>query len=275
MKHTYLHTFKGILAAVFVCLILTLTSCNNAPEQPATVAGYTNLESLEGHTVAVIAGSTSDVLLGDSTNFANINLIRCQTSAQLIEAVKTDSADCAITDTVIFKALKMSQYGLAVDFNLPGGFDVAAAFNTKDEKLCRQFNDFLVEIKSNGTLDEMFARWCSDQIDTISIPSMPELAKLKGHPIEVATLAGNPPFSFYRDDNWTGLEVEMMLRFSLFIKRPVHFSGYTHDEVLDLIRTNKADIAAAYLFITPDRSNQVLFSHPYYLCKTSCISKAR
>jgi ABC-type amino acid transport substrate-binding protein len=64
----------------------------------------------------------------------------------------------------------------------------------------------------------------------------------------------------------------MMLRFSIFAGRPVHFSGYNFDEVIDVLRSRGADAAAASLFITPERSDRVLFSHPYYLCKTSCIS---
>jgi ABC-type amino acid transport substrate-binding protein len=67
----------------------------------------------------------------------------------------------------------------------------------------------------------------------------------------------------------------MMMRFSLYAGRPVHFSGYYFNEIIDVLRSRKADAAAANLFITPERSDQVLFSHPYYLCKTSCFSPAR
>ncbi|MBO4599340.1 MAG: transporter substrate-binding domain-containing protein [Bacteroidales bacterium] len=259
-----------------IAIIMTvISSCTNAPEQPATVAGYASLEDLDGHTVAVVSGSTSDVLLSDTNNFPKISLIRFNSPTELVEAVMNDSADCGITDTVVLMTLEMEQHGLAIDFNLPGGFDVAVAFNPKDKELCGQFNDFLVQIKSDGTLDEMCARWCSKQVDTVQMLDMPELAELKGHPIEVATLADNPPFSFYRNNRWTGLEVEMMHRFSLFVGRPVHFSGYNFDEIVDVILSRKAEAAAANLFITPDRADKVLFSHPYYLCKTSCFSKAR
>lgn len=265
----------------FSILLLTLatliiTACNNSiPEQPATVAGYKSLKDLDGHSVAVITGSTSDVLLSDTNNFPNIRLIRFDSPTTLLEAVQNDSIDCCITDTVMLMTRDIERYGLAIDFNLPGGFDVAAAFNNKDKELCNKFNDFLVQIKSDGTLDDMFDRWCSKKIDTVNMPDMPEIAELKGHPIEIATLSDNPPFSFYRDNKWTGLEVEMMMRFSIFVGRPIHFSGYQFWEIIDILRYNKADMAAANLFITPDRADRVLFSHPYYLCKTSCFSKAR
>ena len=263
------------MVCLFAIAMATIMGCSNAPEQPATVAGYSSLEDLDGHSVAVLTGSTSDVLLSDTNNFPNVKLIRYQTPTDLIEAVMNDSADCGITDTVVLMTLEMEEHGLAIDFNLPGGFDVAVAFNPKDKELCAKFNDFLVQIKSDGTLDEMFARWCSKQVDTVYMLDMPELAELKGHPLEVATLTDNPPFSFYRNNRWTGLEVEMMLRFSLFVERPVHFSGYNFGEIVDVIRSRNADAAAANLFITPDRADKVLFSHPYYLCKTSCFSKAR
>ncbi len=275
MKHRCLRICKIGVACLVAVVMAAVMGCNNAPEQPATVAGYASLEDLDGHSVAVVSGSTSDVLLSDTNNFANIRLIRYSTPTELIEAVMNDSADCGITDTVVLMTLEMEQHGLAADFNLPGGFDVAVAFNPKDKELCGKFNDFLVQVKSDGTLDEMFARWCSEQVDTVHMLDMPELAELKGHPIEVATLADNPPFSFYRNNRWTGLEVELMHRFSLFVGRPVHFSGYRFDEIVGVLLSRKADAAAANLFITPDRADKVLFSHPYYLCKTSCFSKAR
>lgn len=275
MVNNRLH-FLGIACALLVALSGALfTGCNSAPEAPATVAGFSSLEDLEGHSVAVINGSTSDVLLSDTNNFSHINLVRCKTPTELFAAISDSVADCGIIDTVVLTTLGMAEHGLAVDFNLPGGFDVAVAFNPKDEKLCQQFNDFLVQIKSDGTLDNMFARWCSQRLDTVVMPTMDELADLKGHPIEVATLSDNSPFSFYKENVWTGLEVEMMLRFSLFVGRPVHFSGYNFDEIIDVLRGRDADAAAASLFITPERSDRVLFSHPYYLCKTSCISPAR
>lgn len=267
--------YFGILATIVVAMSATLaTSCQQTPEPPATVAGFTCLEDLEGHSVAVIKGSTSDVLLSDTNNFTNIRLITCETPSDLVTAIGNGTAECAITDTVVLMNIGMEEHGLAIDFNLPGGFDVATAFNPRDEKLCHQFNDFLVQIKSDGTLDEMFARWCSGVVDTVHLPLMDELAELKGHPIEVATLTDNPPFSFYRNNRWTGLEVEMMLRFSLFVGRPVHFSGYHFDEIIGVLHGRGADVAAANMFITPERSDQVLFSHPYYFCKTSCFSPA-
>ena len=220
-----------------------LTGCNNQTEAPATVAGFTSLEDLEGHSVAVINGSTSDVLLSDTNNFAHIRLVRCKTPTELFAAISDSVADCGIIDTVVLTTLGMAEHGLAVDFNLPGGFDVAVAFNPRDEKLCQQFNDFLVQIKSDGTLDEMFGRWCSQRLDTVTMPTMDALADLKGHPIEVATLADNAPFSFYKENVWTGLEVEMMLRFSIFAGRPVHFSGYKFIEIIDVLRTHRADVA--------------------------------
>ena len=275
MEHRFLRISKICMTCLFAIMMATMIGCNNTPEQPATVAGYTSLEDLDGHSVAVVSGSTSDVLLSDTNNFAKIRLIRFATPTELIEAVMNDSADCGITDTVVLMTLEMEQHGLAIDFNLPGGFDVAVAFNPKDKELCAQFNDFLVQVKSDGTLDEMFERWCSKQVDTVHMLDMPELAELNGHPIEVATMTDNPPFSFYRNNLWTGLEVELMYRFSLFVDRPVHFSGYNFDEIVGVLLSRKADAAAANLFITPDRADNVLFSHPYYLCKTSCFSKAR
>lgn len=267
-----IHLFVSALVATFA---LAFSACQSPKTEVPATGGFKTLEDLEGHSVAVIEGSTSDVLLGDTNNFSNITLLRLGTPTDLIAAVEQGQADCGITDTVVFLTLNMEEHGLATDFNLPGGFDVATAFRPTDEKLCNQFNDFLVQIKSDGTLEEIINRWGAPCTDSVCVPDLEGLDKLKGHPLEVATLADNPPFSFYREGLWTGMEVELMLRFSLYLQRPVHFSGYRFNEVIGVLQQHKADMAAANLFITPDRAKQVLFSHPYYLCKTCCFSRIK
>lgn len=252
-----------------------LAACQSAGPSQAEKPLYSSLEDLEGKTVAVVAGSTSDVLLSDTNNFTGVTLVRCGSPSELLAVVEGDSADCGITDTVVLMARRGDHERLQVCFNLPGGFDVAVAFKHTNTELCQQFNDFLVQVKSDGTLDEMLARWCSESLDTVHIPALPELEGLQGHPIEVATLADNEPFSFYRNNRWTGFEVELIMRFSIFAGRPVHFSGYTFGEIVSLLRQGEADMAAANMFITPDRADQVLFSHPYYLCKTCCFVKTQ
>jgi len=270
MRHKPLTTCFACVA-LFAAALFT-TACSPRAGAPDQNPGPASLEDLEGKTVAVIAESTSDVLLSDTDNFTGINLIRCASPTELIDVVENGGAECGISDTVVLMTRRGGHESLRACFNLPGGFDVAVAFNHKDIQLCQEFNDFLVQIKSDGTLDEMFARWCSESLDTVHIPELPDLEGLQGHPIEVATLADNQPFSFYRNNRWTGLEVELITRFSLFCGRPVHFSGYTFGEIIPLIREGKADMAAANLFITPDRADLVLFSHPYYLCKTCCFT---
>ncbi|MBP5645459.1 MAG: transporter substrate-binding domain-containing protein [Bacteroidales bacterium] len=270
MKHKSLtswFTYAALFAATFLA-----SACSPRCATPETNPGPASLEDLEGKKVAVMAESTSDVLLSDTNNFTGITIVRCSSPSELLTVMEEGGADYGITDTVALMARRHNHKSLQVCFNLPGGFDVAVAFNHKNIELCQEFNDFLVQIKSDGTLDEMFARWCSESLDTVHIPQLPELESLQGHPIEVATLADNEPFSFYRNNRWTGFEVELIMRFSIFAGRPVHFSGYSFSEIIPLLRQGQANMAADNMFITPDRADQVLFSHPYYLCKTCCVT---
>lgn len=273
MNIKHIHLKRNIATLLIAVAALAATACQNHPTEVASNNAFTNLEDLDGHVVGVVAGSTSDMMLSDTDNFPNITLVRFSSPRELVESIAHDSVEFGINDTVSLMDIDMAAYGIHVNFNLVGGYDVAAAFNSKDAKLRDKFNDFLIQIKSDGTLDSMFSHWCNGNSDTLFLPNMPELADLKGHPIEVATITDNAPFSFYRDNHWTGLEVELMMRFSLYINRPFHFSGYRFDEIIPTLLSGKAEIAAASLFITPSRSDKLLFSTPYYFCKTSCFSK--
>lgn len=265
-----------VLKTLAFCVLmpLFLASCHN-PEETSEWVAFNSLEDLEDQTAGVISGSTSDLLISDTNNFANIKVMRFETPADLIKAVELGTVDCGITDSVVLMAQALNKHGLAVDFTLPGGFDVAAAFNKNNEELCKQFNEYLFQIKSDGTLDDMLSRWSSDKLDTLAMPAMPELEQLQGYPLEVALLKGNAPFSYYKRNVWTGLEVELMLRFAIYIGRPVHFSGYAFEDIIPALNSHNVDIAAANMFITPDRADQVIFSNPYYFCKTCCFSRSK
>ena len=84
---------RGLACSLLVaCVAALFTGCNNEPAAPATVAGFTCLEDLEGHSVAVITSSTSDVLLSDTNNFSNINLVRCDSPTELFASIKEGKA---------------------------------------------------------------------------------------------------------------------------------------------------------------------------------------
>ena len=118
MMFRYLSKAKAMLALLAAIALGMLVSCNQTEEAPETVMGFTCLEDLEGHTVAVIKGSTSDVLLGDTNNFSNITLIQCNTPTDLFKAIESGNAECAITDTVVLMTMKLKEHKMAVDFNL-------------------------------------------------------------------------------------------------------------------------------------------------------------
>lgn len=272
MNTTLLRNVRGIWATISLCVLsLLAVSCvNESPVAEPINNEPTTLEDLEGKSVAVITGSTSDVLLSDSNNFSNITIVRCDSPTELMKAVYNGQAEYGVSDTVVLMNLSCYDKQFEINFNLTGGFDMAVAFAPNNTKLCDKFNMFLIQIKSDGTWDDMIDRWCRNQVD--STTTMPVLEQPKGRPIEVATLADNLPFCCIKDNVPSGLEAEMMMRFAQYINKPVHFSAYNFNEIIGVLRSGKADVAAANISITPDRADQVLFSHPYYFCKTCCFS---
>ncbi len=254
--------FLFFLAALFS---LIFHSCQH--EEDLTTAS--KLEDLNGKTVAVITGSTQDLSVTKAA--PNATVLRLSSPAELLLAVESNRADYCVIDEASIVTVDLKQRGLHKCFPLAEEWDICMAFNKeKGVDLCRQYNEFLSELKETGELDAIFHRWFTTRIDTVIMPNI-DLPK-KGKVIKVGTLGGDMPLSFIKNNKWAGLEVEILERFGQHIGRPVVFQDYEFSGMIAAVSTDKIDIITACIAKTEERAKKVLFSDPYYHCGSFCLS---
>ncbi len=236
-------------------------SCAEKQEQKQV----SSFDDLKGSEVAVILGSMYDLYVSD---FSGLEIKRVPNPADLLTTLEYGKSAYALIDSVMLIDPVIRAKNFKVDFS---GFNpnyYALAFRKTDTTLCRKFNEFLAQIKSNGVYADMYDRWTSDK--SVEMPTI-QLPKDE-NPILVGTLGANPPFSFFKDNEWVGFEIEMLQRFAQSAGRSVQFFNYDFGALIASLNANKIDVIVSTMSVTEERAEQVLFSDSYFGTVGCCIS---
>ncbi len=157
-----------------------------------------------------------------------------------------------------------------IDVNLT---DEEYAFGVdKDKKeLLESANEFIKEIKDNGTLDEICNRYFGDG-EPVAVESA-ELDRNKDQ-LVVATNAAFEPFEYMKGDSYYGIDMEIAAAFAKKLGKELVIQNMDFDAVCLSVGQHKSDIAMAGLTVKEDRKKYVTFSESYYSASQRLIVKA-
>ena len=83
--------------------------------------------------------------------------------------------------------------------------------------------------------------------------------------LRVATSLPYGPMEFYDDSgNIAGLDIDIIKAIAGKLGRELEIKNYPRDEMFGAVRTGEADLMIAAIKITPENSQEFLFSSPYF-----------
>ncbi|MDR0986731.1 MAG: transporter substrate-binding domain-containing protein [Ruminococcus sp.] len=143
-------------------------------------------------------------------------------------------------------------------------FSSPMGFICSDPELLSQFNIFLAEKYSDGTIDKLTEKWMGSVPDS-SAP-MPEIVnKTDPKPIEVYLSELTLPFTFIGENNTAkGYDAELLVLFANSIGRGIKVTPVEFNAILPAVQSGKADFGAAGISITEERQKMVNFSEPTF-----------
>ena len=249
------------------CLLL-LASCSGSGDS----AGFpraAGAEDLKGHTVGCIAGSLSDLGFEDFAPGAIKQIYN--NTPDLLAAFDNNKTQFMMLDSILIVGVDKNRHPMESAYSepsIPG--NVGVAFRKTDTSLCNDFNQFLAEIKANGTYAAMRDRWISDKFN---VSEMPEIETFtEGEPLELGTMV-EIPCCFSKNGEWVGFEVEMMKRFAAYVQRPLAFETYDFSALMAGLKTGVIDIWCSFITINEERAREVLFSDPYFYSPVTVFQK--
>lgn len=132
----------------------------------------------------------------------------------------------------------------------------------KDKKdLLKSANDFIREIKEDGTFDEICNHYFGDG-EPVAVQSA-ELNKSKDQ-LVVATNAAFEPFEYMKGSDYYGIDMEIAAAFAKKLGKELVIQNMDFDAVCLSVGQHKSDVAMAGLTVKEDRKKYVTFSDSYY-----------
>lgn len=141
----------------------------------------------------------------------------------------------------------------------------------KDQpELLTAANDFIKEIKDNGTFDEICNKYFGS-----GEPTAVESAKLdtSKDQLVVATNASFEPFEYMKGDSYYGIDMEIAAALAEKLGKELVIQNMDFDAVCLSVGQHKSDVAMAGLTIKEDRKKYVDFSDSYYNAAQRLIVK--
>lgn len=114
-------------------------------------------DDLEGKTIGVQSGTTGDIYATD--DYGQENVKQFANGSLAVQALLNDQVDCVIIDNEPAKNFVAANEGLAILDTEYTVEDYAAAIAKENTELLESFNAALAELKADGTIDAIIAKY--------------------------------------------------------------------------------------------------------------------
>lgn len=135
-------------------------------------------------------------------------------------------------------------------------------------ELLEKVNEFIEEIKTNGTFDEICDRYFgSGTPEGVQSAALDE----SKDQLVIATNAAFEPFEYMQGESYYGIDMEIAAALADYLGKELVIQNMDFDAVCLSVGQQKCDIAMAGLTIKPDREEYVAFSDSYYKASQKLI----
>ena len=241
-------------------LLIALLLCVGGAQAELTAAAQLNAP---GVTVGVDQGSAAELTVRELLPNASVAYFTDKFMGYT--AVAQGKIDAFVYDR--------SQMQLAIEGGLEGvhlldetlgdtvKIGVGLSPVSKIPDLENKLNQFIADLRADGTLDDMYRRWVTDENEAmpkITLPGSPSLH------LTVGTSGIVPPYSYYQDGQLNGYDIELAYRFAAWLGADVEFKVYDYGAIIPAALTGDVDCVMANLNITPERQEALTFSDVLY-----------
>ena len=248
-----------MMKRIALFLLFSLALCSCAEEQRHNLELNSDAD-LAGLRVATIAGSCYDMELSARNDF---ELLLYNTDSDVLQALINDKADVAVHDEVVYNATVRKENGIKIAHSGEQAFPTAFIFRKEDPELAMTMTAVERRMVQDGSMQELKDFWLTDKYaEASTYTHIPDNGT--GAPLRVGTCARTAPISFQINDDWYGIEIDLLRELGKELNRPLDIKLYDVSAIIVALKTGLVDVICGCFFVTPDREEQFLFSEPYH-----------
>lgn len=210
--------------------------------------------------IGAIAGSIGETFIKRSYPDAKLHTYDAITDA--IKALQTGELDYLITayTTALYFIRDNDDLEILPDRLTNEGAAIAVSKN--DTELLDNISAVLDRFRSDGTLDSIISNWIKDDGSEYSKTDIP--VKQDGEILKVGIAANREPMCFVQDDDFTGLDCELIERIAYELDMKVEYADMQFSELIEAVESGRVDVAISNLFPSEERKEQVDFTEEYF-----------
>lgn len=230
---------------------------------------YTSLDDFRNKRIGVVTGAIQGPMAEEKFPSATISYYN--NHADILEAMRQGKEDAMVDPDIIIRYMMIENEDLTYlkeePFSEP--FDIGAIFpkNSEGDALREEFNSFIKQLRSDGTMDELDEIWFGSDESRKTVKQPSEIPAERGI-LRMATDRSNPPLMYVSNNLTTGMDYDIAVRFCEAYGYGLEVVDMNFSGIVDAVASNKCDFAIGGIAITPERKESVNFSEPY----TSCAS---
>ncbi|HEY2857813.1 MAG TPA: ABC transporter substrate-binding protein/permease [Terracidiphilus sp.] len=252
--------FSRRSAVAFVLLMavawLLLSGCHNQAKlvirAPADVATAR---------IGVMTGSTGEIIA--KTRFPQADIQTFDDIMNAVAAIEANKLDAVITSLPTAQQVAKKHSSLYV---VPEPLDhenTSIAVSKGNDKLLKDINRIISDLKADGTLASMRTRWLKSDLSPYEVPKI-ELPD-RGTPLRVGVAATREPLTFVdADGSVTGHDGELARRIAAGLHRPIEFQNMKFLALIPALASGKIDCVITGMTATDERRKSVDLSMSYF-----------
>ena len=248
------------LALPILLISLLLGGCGKDNGKSAPI---TDVRQLDGQAIGVMTGSSFDVHTDNLIEDADKQFY--DRVPDLALAVEQGKIAGFLMDEPIARLLCMENQAVTYlpDVLVEESYAAAFAKTQRGAALRDEYNEFLAQIKADGTLEEIDGIWIGTDESKKVVEDWTSFPAENGV-IRMAVKTDVAPFSYIKDNQIVGYDIDIMVR---FCKARGYGLEVTSAEIASIfagLATGTYDVSATGMTVTEERSESVNFAVPDY-----------
>lgn len=238
---------------ILIACMLMVSGCGK------TKNTVNSLDDLEGKTIGVQMKTTGDIY---SSDIKDAQIKRFNKGEDAVKALRKGVVDAVMIDDEPAKVFVEKYEDVKILSEPYAEEEYGIAVNKEEQKLLRQINQALDELKKEGTLDEIKKAWLQDGEKKTAYPS--KSSKTGQMELIMVTNAEFPPYeSKDSSGEIVGIDVDMMKAVCDKLDRKLKITDTAFDSIVVNVERKMADAGVAAMTITEERKKYVDFSDSY------------
>ncbi len=256
------------LAAALLLFIFMLSLLAGCAADKAANPPLASLGDLDGKRIGVYTGTIYDKWAVE--HYPNATILRYNSPSDMIMAIKSGKIDAAINTATNSREIIKANPDIGILTEDVLEMPLGIGFSKDNPPLKDKFNTYLNAMKQDGSLDALYKKWFTGDIEKVVMPdyeSFPE-----GETLILGVATGDLPNVGYVNGQYVGFDIELIHNFAQQEHINLEIISMEFSSLVAALAAGKVDIITDGIAITEERQKQVDFSDPIMVTKSAVIA---